>query len=148
MPRRIETDQTVNHCGTCTMCCRLLGVAEIDKPPGVWCQHCTPGVGCRLHEKAAFPHDCAEYVCLWLQCRQENHPLPDELRPDRSKVVIDAQKIEYSGHEAHNVRCAPGYPDAWRKPPIKALIQRLRQCGSTVYLVAPSGEQKRIGGPL
>jgi len=122
----------------------VLGVAEIDKPPGVWCPHCTPGHGCRIHDQPALPHDCAEYVCFWLQARQEGYQFPDALRPASSKVVAVPPKIEYAGKETHNVRCAPGYPDAWRKPVVNKLIQGLISHGSTVYLVTASGETKRI----
>ena len=27
-------------CGSCTLCCKTMGVDELAKPPGVWCQHC------------------------------------------------------------------------------------------------------------
>ena len=27
------------ECGTCTLCCKLIAVAALGKPPGVWCTH-------------------------------------------------------------------------------------------------------------
>lgn len=127
----------MNHCGKCTLCCRLLGVAELEKPPHVWCQHCTPGKGCRIHEAANYPSDCASYVCLWRQCRDEGVKIPSKLRPDRCKVVIDARNYE----QAHNVRCDPAHPDAWREPLVNRLLLVLASVQrSNVYLVTATTE--------
>lgn len=87
-----------------------------------------------------MPKECSDYVCLWLQCRQEGHPLPDNLRPDRSKVIIDARLDEH----AHNVRCDPLHPDAWQKPEIQQVLAAVAATGSTIYLVTPTGEQRRL----
>ena len=122
------------------MCCRLLGVEELNKQPGVWCQHCTVGKGCQIHEQANFPHDCREYVCLWRQMKDEGRPIADDLRPDRSKVVIDASK----DGRAHHVRCDPGYPKAWQKQSVQRVLAGLAQAGSDVYLVTLSGTRRRL----
>lgn len=130
----------VNHCQSCSLCCKLLGVASLEKRPGIWCKFCTPGKGCRIHEQADFPTDCANYVCLWLQGRQEGNPLPDELRPDRCKVVIDARL----NGQAHNVRCDPMHADAWRKPMVQRVLNALIRSGSTLYLVTKDGQERRL----
>lgn len=122
------------------MCCKLLGVVSLPKPPGIWCWFCKPGHGCAKHEQPDFPQECADYVCTWLQCRQEGHPLSPELRPDRSKVVIDARKREH----AHNVRCDPQHPNAWRKPNVQRVLAALAKSGSTIYLITPTGEERRL----
>lgn len=130
-----------NHCGQCSLCCRLLGIVTLAKMPGTWCQFCKPGRGgCQLHEEPEMPDECTNYVCLWLQCKQEGTPLPDDLRPDRSKVIIDARL----GTLAHNVRCDPAYPDAWRNPDIQRILGTIASTGSTIYLITSSGEEHRL----
>ena len=34
------------ECGSCSLCCKVYNVPEIEKPAGKWCRHCTPGKGC------------------------------------------------------------------------------------------------------
>ena len=36
-------------CGPCTMCCKVLLIAALDKQPGTWCPHATPGKGCGIY---------------------------------------------------------------------------------------------------
>jgi hypothetical protein len=133
--------ETTNHCQECSLCCKLLGVISIAKPPGTMCWFCKPGHGgCTKYKQQDFPEECAEYVCLWLQLAQEGRPLPLELRPDRSKVVIDARK----GQHVNNVRCDPRYPDAWRKPNVQRILAALAEAGSTLYLIKPSGEERPL----
>ena len=132
----------MNACGQCSLCCKLLGIEEIEKPPGVWCQHCTPGTGCMIHEQASFPMDCHSYACLWRQAKDEGNPLPDELRPDRSKVIIDAAKTQH----AHHVRCDPASPTAWRNPKIVSILDQLARRGSAIYLVTPNKVKRMLIG--
>jgi hypothetical protein len=30
-------------CGTCTLCCKVVAVPELEKAAGEWCKHCRPG---------------------------------------------------------------------------------------------------------
>ena len=132
----------MNACGECSLCCKLLGIEEIDKQPGVWCRHCTPGAGCTIHEQASYPTDCGTYVCLWRQAKDEGNPLPDELRPDRCKVIVDAAKYE----RAHYVRCDVSSSNAWRNPKILGILAQLQRMGSTIYLAGPNKVKKLIIG--
>jgi uncharacterized protein len=69
-------------CGDCTMCCKLPAApAPLNKPAGVWCQHCDKGKGCRIY--ADRPQGCRDYMCLW----KVMPDFPEELRPDRCKVI-------------------------------------------------------------
>lgn len=67
-------------CGTCTLCCKLMYILELEKPGNRWCQHCTPGKGCNIYD--AKPRSCSDFMCLWL-----NSDLPDEFRPDKIHIV-------------------------------------------------------------
>lgn len=109
---------STNHCGRCSLCCRLLGIDALEKMPNVWCKFCKPGRGgCQIHNQPEFPEECADYVCLWLQSHHEGAPFADDLRPDRCQVVIDKRL----GENIHNVRCNIGYPHAWKDPRVEGL---------------------------
>jgi hypothetical protein len=51
-------------CGTCTLCCKLMKVPELDKPQGSWCTHCAPRKGCTIYEKR--PKSCRDFFCGYL----------------------------------------------------------------------------------
>jgi hypothetical protein len=81
--------EPTSHCGTCTMCCRSLGVEELNKPAWTRCTHSRPGTahGCAIY--ADRPPSCQSYECAWHQTQQVTHPWPPELRPDRCGVIFD-----------------------------------------------------------
>ena len=136
---------STNHCGRCSLCCRLLGIDALEKMPNVWCKFCKPGRGgCQIHNQPEFPEECADYVCLWLQSHHEGAPFADDLRPDRCQVVIDKRL----GENIHNVRCNIGYPHAWKDPRVQKVLQTLADIeGSTVVLVTESGEERVLYSP-
>lgn len=105
-------------CGECGMCCKLLGIAEIDKPAGSWCGHFKRGCGCGIYERR--PAACAGFECLWL----DSEKLDDAWRPDRAKFVL---YTEQDGRRL-NVVVDPASPMAWRREPyyrrLKAMSQR------------------------
>ena len=61
-------------CGPCTLCCKVYALPELEKPPGVWCKHCAPGKGCKVHD--ALPD----------QCRLFNLPV-DDGRQDAGRMA-------------------------------------------------------------
>lgn len=69
-------------CGTCTLCCKVLRVATLHKPPGQWCQHCATGQGCTIY--AERPSECAAFSCVWLS----TPALGDEWLPAKCKIVL------------------------------------------------------------
>ena len=69
-------------CGSCTMCCKVLGIKELAKPVGKWCSHCDIGKGCKIYDTR--PQECQTFHCLWLV----DNRLADHWKPDRSKIVI------------------------------------------------------------
>lgn len=100
------------------MCCKLLGVAALDKPSGRWCDHVRRGAGCEIY--ADRPPACRSFQCLWTG--SEN--LDERWRPDRAKFVLFT---EQEGRRL-NVVVDPGYPAAWRREPyysrLKAMAAR------------------------
>ncbi|WP_406853709.1 hypothetical protein ABEG18_14200 [Alsobacter sp. KACC 23698] len=105
----------MKSCGSCTLCCKVLRVAELDKPAGAWCGHCRKGVGCGVYETR--PGECRTFGCLWLADPQ----FPAELKPERSKVVF---ALEFGGGRV-SAYVDPDYPVAWRRPDILAMLKRM-----------------------
>jgi hypothetical protein len=95
------------ECGSCTLCCKVYNIPEIDKAAGKWCKHCTPGKGCAIHD--ALPSQCSKFNCLW----RTMEALPPHWKPEQSKMVITI----YPQNEFIYVQVDPGTPAAWRKQP-------------------------------
>jgi len=102
-------------CGGCTLCCKVMGVPEVNKPRGAWCVHCERGSGCRIY--ADRPGGCRSFLCGWLT----NPRFGPEWKPDRSKIVIT---VDRDGNGL-NFQCDPGFPEAWRKEPYYTQIRSL-----------------------
>ena len=94
------------RCGSCTLCCKVMGVAGIAKPQGVPCQHCTMS-GCSIYETR--PDDCRQFHCRFLT----DPRLKEVWRPSRSKIVL-SQSLSGNRIAAH---VDPNRPAAWRREP-------------------------------
>lgn len=76
------------RCGSCSLCCKVLHVVELHKPPGKWCLHCAPGKGgCLVY--ADRPPSCRAFDCAWLR----GAGLEEE-RPDKIGLVILGNRPE------------------------------------------------------
>ena len=88
-------------CEGCTLCCKLVPVAELNKPANKWCDHVlsrrTP-LGCMIYPDR--PNGCRQFECLWL-----NTSLPAELHPRAIHSVL----YSVAGTEIVNVYCDPDY---------------------------------------
>lgn len=94
-------------CGDCGMCCKLMGVAAIDKAPHAWCGHFRKGAGCGIY--ADRPKACADYACYWLNAPN----LDDRWRPDRARFVLHRE----NNGQTLVVEVDPASPEAWRRAP-------------------------------
>lgn len=109
-------------CGTCTQCCKTMVVPELNKPANQWCSDCRIGEGCTRYETR--PRSCVDFECVWLQTQKRRHgeqAMPPELRPDRSKVVIDVRR-DGRGLVFH---VDPDRPDAAEKGAAGRLLKHL-----------------------
>jgi len=116
-------------CGACTLCCKTMLIEALDKPIGQWCVHCDIGKGCKTYETR--PQACRTFRCGWLQ----DPSMPDSLRPDRSKVILDL------GPDGRLMaRCDASNPTAWKKEPLYSRLKAWSRVGwargDTVYAVA------------
>ncbi len=94
-------------CGTCSLCCKVVGVEELAKPIGAWCLHCVRGKGCAIYD--ARPPSCRRFHCQWLLA----DGLGPEWKPERAKFAL--LKSENGRHLTAFVD--PGFPSAWRRSP-------------------------------
>jgi hypothetical protein len=101
-------------CGTCTLCCKVIAVADFDKLPGVWCPHCVRGKGCGIYETR--PTDCRTFFCDWMTEKE----LGPDWKPEKSKLVMVTGE---GGHITAFVD--PGVPGAWRQAPYFAALKHL-----------------------
>ena len=116
----------MNYCESCTLCCKFMGVEELEKPRNTWCKHCNIGVGCNIYETR--PESCRIYECVWFKTQSLDKPISPALRPDKSRVVIGTDNngedlILYVSREQ---------PDAWKQKRFKQFITDMKNRGVTV----------------
>ena len=119
-----------NHCGSCTACCKLVGVEELAKPLDSWCAHCDKGRGCRIYEER--PPSCRGYACSWLAAREAGQAVDDALRPDRCHVVFHRRE----GDREVMAHVDPARPDAWRAGAAMRMIADIASSGTPVMVRA------------
>lgn len=125
---------TGKSCGECGMCCKLLGIESIAKPPGQWCGHYKRGAGCTVY--ADRPAACSRFICLWLS----SEGLDDSWRPDRSKFVLFT---EQDGRRL-NVVVDQNDPMAWRREPYYSRIKKMSERALDGYELLVSVGWRRI----
>lgn len=70
----------MRSCGSCTACCTLTFVPELQKLENTTCKHCDKG--CTIYEDR--PRSCREYRCAWL-----DSTLSVSMKPDVCGVIIE-----------------------------------------------------------
>lgn len=120
-------------CGSCSMCCRLMSVDDMDPPKvaGVWCTHCAPTTDkpCTIYESR--PTSCRTFKCFWLHSQsQPEMQLPPDLRPDRCKVVLAITDGQVLAAHVH-----PDHPQAINAPKVKSLLGTFHKNGVEIGVV-------------
>jgi hypothetical protein len=125
------------ECGDCTLCCKVMAIEALAKPVTTWCPHCRPGRGCLIY--ASRPDECRTFSCLWLL----NGKLDQHWKPNKSRLVLT------TSDDGIEVRCDPGFPDAWRKQPFRNEIQQWAVSGATndVTVVVIVGQKMTLVTP-
>lgn len=101
-------------CDGCTLCCKLLSIAELQKPRAVWCPHCDKTQGCKTYDTR--PEACQVFYCGYRRIAK----LDERWKPSHCKILINYE-------DAHNrvaVHVDPDRPDAWRVEPYYSAIKR------------------------
>lgn len=79
-------------CGSCTLCCTIARVPELEKPENVLCTHCKSG--CSIYTER--PQTCQDFQCAWSQGAFSEDMRPDkvgfmvEILPEKSVVYVTA----------------------------------------------------------
>lgn len=156
------TETPTRSCGSCTLCCKLFPVPDLNKLTGRWCQHIAQGKGCAIHETR--PQVCRAFFCQWIY----NDELGPEWKPDHARFVLSI----YPGTNSLAVTTDPGAPNAWKREPYYRDLKRWAEAalkagdnvlvftGSKVTILLPDrdvelgelqpGDQIRVGrrGPV
>lgn len=124
-------------CQDCDGCCRVFEVKDVNKAFGEACKHLGPtlfGHGCQIYNER--PDACRRYVCLWLdsQRRQEVESLPEQLRPDVTKVVLGWPWG--TDRETLFVYPYPGHETAWQYGDVAQYLGAVLSKGAKVVIVA------------
>jgi hypothetical protein len=110
-----------------------MGVAELNKPPNVWCAHLKLGRGCGIYETR--PDTCRGFFCRWM----EDPGLGPEWKPNRSKLVL----AHIAEHQLA-VYVDPGAPGAWRKEPYLSQLVAMAKTGLKHNAILKIIEQGRV----
>lgn len=110
-------------CGTCSLCCKVFRVNEIEKPKDVWCPHCKPGNGCSIYETR--PPTCRSFSCVWLQ----GPAMPEWMKPNKSRVVVSSPN-----GTALTVHPDPGMINAWREPAVLDYLIGVAKKGTVIVV--------------
>ena len=102
-------------CEGCTLCCKLMSVAELKKPRLVYCTHCDVGVGCKIYEDR--PPECGEFYCSY----RLDASLGEEWRPSVCQMLIS---YEAASHRI-NILVDPSIGSDWRKAPFYDRIKAM-----------------------
>jgi hypothetical protein len=74
------------QCGDCSLCCKVLGIPELNKPKDEWCPNFAAGIGCRIY--ADRPPSCHNFACRWLN----DATMGPEWKPSLCKMVIERRR--------------------------------------------------------
>jgi hypothetical protein len=103
------------NCKGCTLCCKLMGIAELEKPRGVWCPHCNPRSGCKIYGDR--PGECRTFYCGYLT----NPALEEAWAPSRSRMVLTYDELQAPRLSVH---VDPARAGVWRSEPYYAQLKR------------------------
>jgi len=77
----------MRECGSCSACCAVIAVHELDKGTYETCEHLCAS-GCGIY--AERPGSCRSFECQWLRGVLEvDGSVDTEMRPDACGVIFD-----------------------------------------------------------
>lgn len=129
-----------SECGACNLCCTVMRV-EMDppKPEHVRCKHACRA-GCAIYETR--PEPCRKWFCVWHGSHSEEaaaeglEPLPDWLRPDRCRVVLNSNSRGYC-------LVHPASVGDWRRPRMFEWLCKAARVG-VVLIHEPNGHSAAL----
>jgi uncharacterized protein len=132
----IGTNMTTSRtCGACSLCCKLLPIAVLDKQANLWCRHCKPGNGCSIYRTR--PQVCRDYQCGWLL-----GVLNDHWSPANCHMIVT---LPYEGHPACMVAVDPDHANTWEQAPYLEDLKKMAAQYGFVQVVLATAEGPMIG---
>ena len=119
------------QCGDCSLCCKVLGIPELQKPKDVWCPNFAAGTGCRIYPDR--PPSCHNFVCQWLT----DLTMGPEWKPSVCKLVLDSKPRLLAVH------ADPAVSKPWRVEPYNSVLKRLAAQGLTRGTIVMVMERRR-----
>ena len=122
----------MRDCGTCSACCRLPEVLEINKPANTPCQFlCSKGYGCQIYKNR--PKPCADYKCCWLMGHGR-----EKDQPNKSDVLIESRDTQFG-----NLMVAKSLkPNAINTTKGRKAIKSIAK--NSICLVTQDGDMNRV----
>jgi hypothetical protein len=127
------------------LCCTAVGVASIDKAPGVRCPKLAgvPGASCSIY--ADRPYECRAFLCLW---RASDKLLPENLLPSRVGFVA-AMGGQFGEFPALlTIHPDPAHPDSWKAPRHRALFLRLARQFNAIVVIGQGALARHAFSPM
>ena len=115
------------ECGKCNLCCKLLRISEIKKPPGRSCDHAKCGKGWAIYDNR--PQSCRDFNCLWLQ-----GAWPEALKPNKTKVVPGTT----ADRSSVILYVDSDTPSAYRSPEMIKVLDKLLNAGPVFVVLRKS----------
>jgi hypothetical protein len=124
-------------CDNCTLCCKVLGIAEFAKPQGQECTHCLTDRGCAIYGRR--PEVCREFYCSYLL----SPALGEEWKPTTSHMVLGYM----AEADVILIYTDPDHPNRWRTEPYLSRIRKWAATTDTGYvLIWESGRARALCG--
>lgn len=144
-----ERRMTERICGTCSLCCKLTYIPELNKSIDTWCRHARPGSGgCSIYSERPAP--CRSFICGWLSGARE---FGDEWFPARCKMIVTRREPRYNlAERGALVTVDPASPNSWRREPYyrqllewaQRMVVEIRVGRRCIRLNADGSEQEAI----
>lgn len=143
LPLAEEPPPPSRKCGNCSACCTVVGVAELEKPANVRCEHLGKGKhACKIYDER--PESCAGYQCYW------THGMASwQERPDKVGLIVDASPQLQAMWGRLAVQVREVWPGASRSKKGDKLIAKLAQEGisqpeAVVFILTTDGKRKFV----
>ena len=121
-------------CGDCGLCCKLMGVSSLAKPPGKWCIHFRRASGCGIYLDR--PSDCIAFNCTWLL----TEALDADWKPTTAGFLMHSEQ----GGQRLIVECDPARPHDWRQEPYQSTLRRWAASDAVEVLVFAGNRGLRL----